>query len=108
MKTLSLYCLLFLAFISGVAQENLTYQQPPKEILDLVDAPLAPSVRIDNEGKFLVMLFRNNYKTLGELSENEMRLAGLRINPKTNIGSRVRFFNNMKIINHHYLLFNYH
>ncbi|HSJ12313.1 MAG TPA: hypothetical protein VK916_06480, partial [Gillisia sp.] len=31
-------------FIFSVyAQENLTYQKPPQEILELVDVPLAPS-----------------------------------------------------------------
>ncbi len=30
-------------------------------------------------------------------SEAELRLGGLRINPKTNIGSRTRFYNNIKV-----------
>ncbi|MEM6773058.1 MAG: S9 family peptidase, partial [Bacteroidota bacterium] len=94
--------ILLLTFFSVIActvsaQGGLGYQEPPKEIKDLVDAPLAPSVRIDSEGKQVVLLYRNAYKTIAELSEEELRLGGLRINPATNIGSRITYFNNIKI-----------
>ncbi|MGM0582210.1 MAG: alpha/beta hydrolase family protein [Bacteroidota bacterium] len=78
------------------AQENLDYQKPPKEILELVDAPLAPSVLIDKKGENVVLLYRDPYKSIAELSEEELRLGGLRINPKTNIGSRTRYYNDIK------------
>ncbi len=74
--------------LTTVSQENLGYQKPPKDILDLVEAPLAPSVLIDESGNYMVMLYRDYYKSIEELSEKELRLAGLRINPKTNIGMR--------------------
>ncbi|MAB58476.1 MAG: S9 family peptidase [Aequorivita sp.] len=88
-----------LLLLSGnfIAQEKLTYQKPPKEILELVDAPLAPSVWIDSNGENVVLFYRDAYKSIAELSEAELRLGGLRINPKTNIGSRTRFYNNIKV-----------
>ncbi len=79
------------------AQEKLDYQKPPKEILELVEAPLAPSVQIDREGDMMVLLYRDAYKSIAELSENEMRLAGLRINPVLNIGSRTNYYNNIEV-----------
>lgn len=79
------------------AQEKLTYQKPSDEILELVNAPLAPSVLITDNGKYMVLLYRDYYKTIAELSEPELRLAGLRINPKTNIGSRTNYFNNILV-----------
>lgn len=92
---------LLIAFLiaSGTvfAQEKLTYQKPPKQILDLVDAPLAPSVLIDSKGDNVILLYRDAYKSIAELSEPELRLAGLRINPKTNIGSRTTYYNNVKV-----------
>ena len=48
MQNKLLLLLLLLSFGYGQAQENLEYQQPPQEILDLVDAPLAPAVQIDS------------------------------------------------------------
>lgn len=97
MKSIKLILLLFLVIFCSNAQENVNYQKPPKEILDLVDVSTAPSVRIDNKGENLIFLYRNSYKTIAELSEKEMRLAGLRINPKTNISSRKNYFNKIKL-----------
>ncbi len=93
----ALFLLALVASYLGISQEKLTYQQPSKEILELVDAPLAPSVLLSDDGKHMVLLYRDYYKTIAELSETELRLAGLRINPKTNIGSRTNYYNNIKV-----------
>ncbi len=82
---------------SSFAQINLDYQKPPKEILDLVDVPRAPSVVMNSDGDEMLLLYRDSYKDIATLSEKELRLGGLRINPKTNIGSRTTYFNNVKI-----------
>lgn len=81
------------------AQENIGYQKPATEILDLVDIQLAPSVFLDDSKEFMVLLSRNAYKSIEELSQEELRLGGLRIDPKTNIGSRVTYYNNVQIQN---------
>ena len=91
------YVILFLFVANLNAQENLSYQTPHKDILDLVDVPLAPSVLLDNTSEQMVLIYRDTYKTISQLSEKELRLAGLRINPKTNIGSRTTFYNNIKV-----------
>src|SRR5690554_7757764 len=90
--------LAFHLLISGsiIAQENLTYQKPHASILELVDAPLAPAIRIDSKGENVSLFFRDQYKSIAELSETELRLGGLRINPKTNIGSRTTYYNNIR------------
>jgi len=90
-----------LAMISAgvAAQENLGYQTPSKEILELVDVPLAPSVRMDHNKDYMVFLYRDAFKTIAELSKEELRLGGLRIDPATNIGSRTRYYNNIEIRN---------
>ena len=87
-----------LAFGFSKAQVDITYQKPPKEILELADAPQTPSVLIDDESENIVLIYRNKYKSIRELSEPEMRLAGLRINPATNIGSRTRFYNDLSLM----------
>ena len=94
-----IYLTIFL-FISNIyAQENIGYQKPPSEILDLVDVQLAPSVLLDDDKEFMILLYRDAFKSIEELSQEELRLAGLRIDPKTNIGSRVTYFNNVEIKN---------
>lgn len=96
MKTRILLITLFLATYS-YAQENLSYQMPSKEILELADVDLAPGVQIDSKGEHMVFIYRDQYKSIAELSETELRLAGLRINPVTNIGSRTSYFTNLKV-----------
>ena len=98
MKRISI--LLFISLLVGnsiFAQVNLDYQKPPKEILELVDVPLAPSTIINSKADMMVFLYRDQFKSIAELSEDEMRLGGLRINPKTNINSRSTYFNDLKV-----------
>jgi hypothetical protein len=77
------------------AQENLRYQKPSQEILELVDVPLAPSVRMDHNKEHMVLLYRDAFKTIAELSKEELRLGGLRIDPAINIGSRTSGWRSM-------------
>ena len=88
--------MLFLSYI-GIAQENVTYQKPPKEILELADFERAPSVSMDTKKEYMLLSYRNTYKSLDDLNQEEMRLGGLRINPITNISSTVTYINNLKI-----------
>ena len=97
MKTKLLLLLISLCPPLLRAQVNLEYQQPPAAILDLVDVPLAPSVLMDDDHQNMVLLYRDAYKTIGELSETELRLGGLRIDPKRNIGSRTNYYNDVKL-----------
>lgn len=79
------------------AQVGLGYQKPHDDILQLIDAKPAPAVSMDYRGEYMVLRYRNNYKTIQELSEKELRLGGLRINPKTNISSRVTYFTKVAV-----------
>lgn len=97
MKNLLLTILACFLLVGSHAQINLEYQKPPKEILDLVDVPRAPTVVMNSKGDKMLLLYRDSYKDIATLSEKELRLGGLRINPKTNIGSRVTYYNNVKM-----------
>lgn len=98
MKKLIILLFLFMTYFSD-AQENLTYQNPTEEILKLADVSLAPGVILNEAQTQMLLLFRDQYKSIEELSQEEMRLAGLRIDPKTNIGSRTYYYNNIQIKN---------
>jgi hypothetical protein len=45
----------------------------------------------------MLLTYRDSYKTLDDLNQDEMRLGGLRINPTTNISSTVTYMNNIKL-----------
>ena len=96
MKKLLLFTVLSSISLSLFAQEELVYQKPPREILALADYERAPLLSIDSKHTKMVFQYRNTYRTLAELSEKEMRLAGLRINPVTNISSTIVYTNNLK------------
>ena len=91
--------LLILSVTFAFSQENINYQKPSSEILNLVEYERPPSVVYDSDKNFMLFLYRDNYKSIEDLSQDELRLAGLRINPKTNIGSRITYYNNIKIKN---------
>src|SRR5688572_25115463 len=96
----SIFCGLFLGtvfFSNLTAQENLSYQLPSPEILNLADYERAPGVIMDSKKTTILFLYRNTYKTLEDLNQEELRLGGLRINPITNISSTATFTNNIKI-----------
>ena len=94
------FTVLFFFIISCLtySQKNLNYQQPRKEILDLVNVDRAPSVLKDDKNHYMVFVYRPEYKSIDELSQKEMRLGGLRVNPYLNIGSRTTYYNKVKIL----------
>ena len=79
------------------SQGNYIYQRPPNEILELVDVSLPPRVLIDENKKFMVHLYRDSYKSIIDLSNPEIKLAGLRLNPNSNSRSRTNYYNNVMI-----------
>jgi dipeptidyl aminopeptidase/acylaminoacyl peptidase len=89
--------LFFIQFFGIQAQESLNYQKPPREILELVDVERAPSVLIDSKHENMLFTFRKMYKNLEDLSQEDIRLGGLRVNPKTNISSTVTYITNLKV-----------
>lgn len=96
MKFLALFAFCLTAIFSK-AQDNLPYQKPPTEILELVDVPQAPGVIMDVKKENMILIYRNSYKSIEELSKEELRLGGLRIDPKTNISSRATYYNDVKL-----------
>ena len=92
MKNTVLGCIFALSFLSVNAQQDISYQKPPKEILDLADINLPPIVLVHKDVTHLVMLDRSGFKSLEELSATELKLAGLRINPENYNMSRTNYY----------------
>jgi dipeptidyl aminopeptidase/acylaminoacyl peptidase len=90
------FCLLFIS-LSIFAQEDLSYQLPSSSILKLADYNRAPGVLMDTKKDFMLMTYRNTYKSLEDLSIEDMRLGGLRINPITNIATNISYINNITV-----------
>jgi dipeptidyl aminopeptidase/acylaminoacyl peptidase len=91
--------IIFVGLASIVSsQVSLNYKTPNADILKLADVSPPPSIRLDAAGKRAILLHRNSFKTIEELSEPELKLAGLRINPNNNSSSRGLSFYNATIL----------
>ncbi|MEP6708066.1 MAG: prolyl oligopeptidase family serine peptidase [Pyrinomonadaceae bacterium] len=74
--------LLFVCAGLSSAQER--YRKPPKEILDVLNAPVTPSASVDPTRGTMMLATGFRYPPLADLAQPMLRLAGLRINPNTN------------------------
>lgn len=90
-----LIAFLLISFLTK-AQENVTYQRPPAEILNLVDIERAPFVNMDSKKEQMLFFYRSTFKTLADLNQPEIKLGGLRINPNANISSTATYLNNIR------------
>jgi dipeptidyl aminopeptidase/acylaminoacyl peptidase len=77
-----------LTIATVAANEPLRYQLPPPSMVEMVDAPMIPQTALAPSGDWLMLLERPPLPSIAELSQPELRLAGLRINPRNNDQSR--------------------
>jgi len=68
---------------SGVGTAS-GYLTPPKAILDILDADPLPGVTISPTRDVIALVPRRSMPSIAEISQPMLRLAGVRINPKTN------------------------
>lgn len=61
-----------------------TYKQPPKEIMDVLNAPAIPSTSISPSREVIAMFEPLRYPPIADLAQPMLRLAGTRINPNNN------------------------
>jgi dipeptidyl aminopeptidase/acylaminoacyl peptidase len=60
------------------------YKKPPKEIIEAFDAPPLPAAILSPSKQVIALTFRRANPTIAELSQPMLRLAGSRIDPRTN------------------------
>ncbi|MBD2702884.1 S9 family peptidase [Spirosoma sp. BT702] len=83
--------------VIGYAQDAATYQTPPKVLADLVTVPLTPNVSMSAKGDMMVLLEQAAVPSIDELSQPELKLAGLRLNPANTGPSRARYVTGLKL-----------
>lgn len=72
------------AALTAQLSAGVTYQKPPKEILDVLHAPASPSTFISPGKTHILLMDRRLYPGIDELAAPVHRIAGLRINPANN------------------------
>ncbi len=88
MKKVCLVIFVLLLTGSSFAQ----YKQPPKEIEDILNAPVTPSTIISPAKDKILLAEPLRYPPITELAQPMLRLAGSRINPNTNGQHRQPYF----------------
>ncbi len=89
MMRTTLFALSLLATTLAYGQDNVTYQRPPAVIEELLLAKPLPAVSVDDKGEWMILIDRNSYPSIEELAQPELRIAGLRLNPRNFGPSRV-------------------
>ena len=86
---------------SPVYSQNIdqSYRTPPLDIADIVDAQPTPLVSVDPSKQWMLLMGRPGLPTISELSQPELRIAGMRINPANDGISRSTFYNSLILQN---------
>ncbi|MEA2604914.1 MAG: hypothetical protein QOF89_5906 [Acidobacteriota bacterium] len=74
------------------------YRTPPQVLADLIDAPPTPEVRLDPKREWMLLLEQPSLPPIAELAERELRLAGLRIRPRSHGPSRSGYATGLKLL----------
>ena len=74
--------LLLLASLVSFGAEK--YQKPPKAVLDVLNAPATPTLQLNTTHTWAIQAQPVRYPPLSELAQPMLRIAGIRINPKSN------------------------
>ncbi|MFN0141072.1 MAG: prolyl oligopeptidase family serine peptidase [Pyrinomonadaceae bacterium] len=77
-----LFFAILLATTSAFAQGS--YKQPPKEIMDVLNAPATPTTSVSPARDKIALLTPLRYPPIADLAQPMLRLAGTRLNPNTN------------------------
>ena len=98
-----LFALTFVSVFFNIAvfAQNVdqSYRTPPLDIADIVDAEPIPLVSVDSGKKWMLLMGRPGLPTISELSQPELRIAGMRINPANDAISRSVYFNRLTLQN---------
>jgi dipeptidyl aminopeptidase/acylaminoacyl peptidase len=80
---------LFLLAINTTAQQG--YKKPPKEVLDVLNAPVTPGASVSPTRDNIILTTGLRYPPLADLAQPMLRLAGRRINPASNSPHRLQY-----------------
>ena len=82
------FTLAFLLFkiwiMQSPTQGQTTYQTPPQEVIDIVDATPEPSVSLSPDAKWMLYIDRNSMPDIADLARRLVGVAGMRIDPIAN------------------------
>jgi len=79
-----LIILFILGFLAGFGFSQEPYKLPPKEVIDIVDAPPLPRASLNPTGDFMLLSESESMPSIAYMSQPLLRIAGTRITPNYN------------------------
>ena len=89
---------LALSLLAAFPEVQAEYQMPPAALQAIVDAPRAPTLTVSPKRNLAAMVNTPALPSIAEVAQPELKLAGLRINPRTYSPSRFTFGSNLTLL----------
>jgi len=83
--------LVVLVLLASVSYAQTGYKKPPKEVLDVLNAPVTPTASVSPTRANVLLATGLRYPPLADLAQPMLRLAGRRINPAVNSPHRYQY-----------------
>lgn len=82
----------------NAAPAAMSYQTPPAPLDKLLEAPFFPGVSTSPDKQYLLLLHHQTLPSLEDLSQPELRLAGVRLNPQNHAPSRNWYYADLSLV----------
>jgi dipeptidyl aminopeptidase/acylaminoacyl peptidase len=89
---------LALSLLAAFPHAQAQYQMPPAALQAIVDAPRAPALTLSPKRNLATMVETPALPGIADVAQPELKLAGLRLNPRTYSPSRFTFGSNLKLL----------
>jgi dipeptidyl aminopeptidase/acylaminoacyl peptidase len=76
--------LVILALAAIVCADDFPYQQPPKEIRDVLNAPPTPTISVSPQHDYAILLQGVRYPPIAQVAQPFLPLAGIRVDASAN------------------------
>jgi len=93
-----LVAIALLACSAPAYADDVTYQRPVKAVANFVEAAPIPQPNLAPDRATLLLVTPNQFPSIAEVAEPELRLAGLRINPKNRATARRGFAQRLELL----------
>ncbi|MFB0518707.1 MAG: TolB family protein, partial [Acidobacteriota bacterium] len=97
-KSILFTSLILLSFLLTPLVAQQPYKLPPKEVVEIVDAPPTPMATVSPKGDLMLLVEYNSMPSIKHMAQPMLRLAGMRITPKTNTRQTTVFYTGMVLL----------
>ncbi len=98
MRPIPKFVPLTLALLAVFPQAQAQYQSPPAALQAIVDAPRSPTLMLSPKRDLAAMVDTPELPGIADVAQPELKLAGIRINPRTYSPSRFNFGSKLSLL----------